>query len=514
MTYRGILAAFLLWPLAAFGQTYPSPTFSKITVNIPITASSTTGAINYGALPYSDTGNFGVMVGNTNSFLQWTLLNLSTGTTASADYIVGNSTTTASTHYGDFGMNSSGFAGSGALNAPGNVFLTSTTNDLVIGTTTANGIHFVVNNGVTDAMAISSAGAVTVAGVAVLVNGGALGTPSSGTLTNVTGLPISTGLTGTGTGVLTALAVNVGTAGSFVVNGGAFGTPSSGTLTNATGLPISTGVSGPGTGVETALAVITGSAGALVVNGGALGTPSSGTLTNATGLPVSTGLSGAGTGVLTALGVNTGTAGAFVVNGGALGTPSSGTLTSATGLPISTGISGLGTGVATGLASNATGSGGPVLATSPTITTPGIVGVTNGGNATAGNVGEYISSTVLVGSAVALTSNTATNVTNVSLTAGDWNCEGNVAINPAGTTTTFYMVAWISSNSAVLPTIPNGGSYTASAAAAPAGFSQSLPTGTIRISVSTTTTVFLETWDTFAVSTMSAYGFIGCRRMR
>ena len=41
-----------------------------------------------------------------------------------------------------------------------------------------------------------------------------------------------------GTGVGTALAVNVGTAGSFVTNGGALGTPSSGTLTNATGLPI------------------------------------------------------------------------------------------------------------------------------------------------------------------------------------------------------------------------------------------------------------------------------------
>lgn len=41
-----------------------------------------------------------------------------------------------------------------------------------------------------------------------------------------------------GTGVATALAVNVGTAGAFVVNGGALGTPSSGTLTNATGLPL------------------------------------------------------------------------------------------------------------------------------------------------------------------------------------------------------------------------------------------------------------------------------------
>ena len=61
------------------------------------------------------------------------------------------------------------------------------------------------------------------------------------------------------------------------------GTPSSGTLTSCTGLPISTGVSGLGTGVATALAVNTGSAGAPVVNGGALGTPSSGTVTNLTG---------------------------------------------------------------------------------------------------------------------------------------------------------------------------------------------------------------------------------------
>lgn len=41
--------------------------------------------------------------------------------------------------------------------------------------------------------------------------------------------------TTTGTGVLTALGVNTGTAGAFVVNGGALGTPSSGTVTNLTG---------------------------------------------------------------------------------------------------------------------------------------------------------------------------------------------------------------------------------------------------------------------------------------
>lgn len=104
--------------------------------------------------------------------------------------------------------------------------------------------------------------------------------------------PAIADISGFGTGVATALGVNVGTAGAFVVNGGALGTPSSGTLTNATGLPVSGGISGLGTGVATALGTNVGAAGSVVVNGAALGTPSSGTLTNATGLSLTTGVTG------------------------------------------------------------------------------------------------------------------------------------------------------------------------------------------------------------------------------
>jgi len=112
---------------------------------------------------------------------------------------------------------------------------------------------------------------------------------------------LSTGISGFGTGVAAALATNVGSAGAPVVNGGALGTPSSGTLSACTGLPVSSGITGLGTGVAAALAVNIGSAGAFVAFNGALGTPSSGTLSSCSGLPISTGVSGLGSNVATFL---------------------------------------------------------------------------------------------------------------------------------------------------------------------------------------------------------------------
>lgn len=153
---------------------------------------------------------------------------------------------------------------------------TTLTAGTAIGITNASGSITIANNGVTSLTAgtgisvSASTGGITVTNTSVMTYPGA-GIPNS------TGTAWGTSYSTTGSGTVVALA----TSPTFVTP--LLGTPTSGTLTNCTGLPVSSGISGLGTGVATALAVAVGSAGAFVVNGGALGTPSSGVATNLTG---------------------------------------------------------------------------------------------------------------------------------------------------------------------------------------------------------------------------------------
>jgi hypothetical protein len=160
-----------------------SVTGATVIANKAIAPTATTGAYSYGTLSYTDTNIFESSQTSVDSYAQKILQNTSSGTSASADYIVSNNLGTATTYYGNFGMNSSTFSGVGPFQLPNAVYLFATDSDIVIGTKTAHSLRLVTNDNSADSMTISSNGSLAfngnfgVAGK-VLSSNGTAGAPT------------------------------------------------------------------------------------------------------------------------------------------------------------------------------------------------------------------------------------------------------------------------------------------------------------------------------------------------
>lgn len=163
----------------------------------------------------------------------------------------------------------------------------------------------------------------------------------------------------------------------------------------------------------------------------------------------------------------------------------------------------------TGLAITANATiGGTLAVTGATTVTGGIVGTTAGGNATAGTVGEYMTANA---SSVSLTSGNTVTVASITLTPGDWDVTGDVLFTPAGTTTISLQYGGISTTAATLGSL---GTYNQDGNSSVAGSGSGFSTPIVRENVTTNTPVYLVAQGVFGTSTMAVGGVIRARRMR
>jgi hypothetical protein len=144
------------------------------------------------------------------------------------------------------------------------------------------------------------------------------------------------------------------------------------------------------------------------------------------------------------------------------------------------------------------------------------VGTIAADEAASGMVGEVISSSNFGG--VSLTTAVAMNITQISLTPGDWNVGGVVIFTPTGTGPN-SVIAALSQVAASLPSdndVATGKAIMQQiwASSMPAGKTQTTPTSLIRINTSTPKQVYLVGQATFGGGTVTCTGYISARRIR
>jgi hypothetical protein len=143
--------------------TLTTATAKNFVANANIAPTSTTGAYSFGTLPYSDTNIYGSFQTDVNTYSQFVLHNSNAGVSASTDYVVSNDKGTAGASYGDFGINSSGFTGTGNFQKANAVYIYASSSDFSIGTWSSNAIHFIAGSSTNpDAMTINGNNTVTI----------------------------------------------------------------------------------------------------------------------------------------------------------------------------------------------------------------------------------------------------------------------------------------------------------------------------------------------------------------
>ena len=132
----------------------------------------------------------------------------------------------------------------------------------------------------------------------------------------------------------------------------------------------------------------------------------------------------------------------------------------------------------------------------------------------AGNVGEYISAQLALGSAVALTTGTPVNLTSIPLTAGDWEVWAAVWFSPAATTSITQLIGSHGTTSGVISANLDHVVQDSFAAEVPTALQLNRILPMTRYLLAASGTIFLNAQATFTVAGLSAYGIINARRRR